>query len=239
MPLLAPDILEEVRQLPPLLPVVAFAVGLALWLWGGRGHRFWLALVLTVAAGSLGLVYGRAYGTQPLVAGLLLAVAAGALALSLVRILLFAAGGLAGLALARAVAPGWDEPLVAVVSGGLLGVLLYRLWVMALSALVGTLLMAHAALGLIDRLGKFDSAAWADRNAPLLNWAVAGAALAGMLVQYLLERRRHRGRARAKAARREEDRLRAAPPPPPPPPPPPKEPWWKPRRPGGLTRHAG
>src|SRR5262249_26385774 len=79
MALLDPDILSEARELSPLLSGTGFVLGLFLWLFGGRTHRFWLALVLTVAAGVAGLYYGPAYGVLPLVSGLLLAISAGAL----------------------------------------------------------------------------------------------------------------------------------------------------------------
>ena len=89
MILVAPDILDEVRQLAWYLPACGLLLGLLLWLFGGRGHRFWLVLVLTFSGGVFGLTFGAAYGVQPLVAGLLLGVAAGALALALARVALF------------------------------------------------------------------------------------------------------------------------------------------------------
>jgi hypothetical protein len=192
MELLDHKILEEVRQLSPTLIGTALVLGLLLWLLGGWGHRFWLVMVITLLGGMLGLSYGADYGMQPLVAGLLLAVSAGALALALVRIFLFAAGGLAGLALVKLLAPAWDEPLACFLAGGLLGIFLYRLWVTTLASLVGTLLTAYSALCLLDRWGKLDSVAWAQANAPLLNWACAALTVVGVLVQFLLERRRRR-----------------------------------------------
>src|SRR3954447_23093119 len=156
MQLLAPDILEaaQPRQLSPLIPGLGLLIGLLLWLYGGRSHRFWLSLCLTVGAGCVGLQYGAAYGMQPLVAGLLLAVAVGALALALVRLLLFTAGGLAALAVVQAVAPAWDEPLVSFLAGGLLGVFLYQFWVTALTSLAGTLAMAYSGLCLLERFAR-------------------------------------------------------------------------------------
>src|SRR5579884_1047995 len=76
MQFLAPDILEEARTLSPFLSGAGVAIGFLLWMLGGRTHRFWLALTVTLAAGLLGLALGRDYGMQPLVAGLLLAVSA-------------------------------------------------------------------------------------------------------------------------------------------------------------------
>ena len=79
MQVLDPDILILTRQLSPAVSAVAILVGLALWLFGAHSHHFWLALLMTVSAGLVGLVLGREFAVQPLVAGLLLALAAGML----------------------------------------------------------------------------------------------------------------------------------------------------------------
>src|SRR5262245_55190380 len=118
MRLLAPDVLEVMRDLPPLACVAAALVGALLWGFGAWTHRFWLALVLTVSAGVAGLQHARDYQVQPLVGALLAALSAGALALSLARIALFLAGGLAGLAVAGAAGTGWNE-FVCFFAGGL------------------------------------------------------------------------------------------------------------------------
>jgi hypothetical protein len=240
MQLLAPDILEDARQLSLPVSGIGVGVGLLLWLLGSRTHRFWVVLALTLGAGLAGLAYGRDYGLQPLVAGLLLAVTAGALALALVRLLLFAAGGLACLAVARAVAPEWMAELPCFLAGGLAGIFLYRLWIMALSSFVGTLLIGYGGLALLDKLGLVDSLAWARQNGALLNWGVVGCTVLGVLAQYLVDRRQKRRKAAAKARKAkaaEEARAKAAAPPPPPPPP--KQAWWKLGRRDAAQRKAG
>jgi hypothetical protein len=216
--LLAPDILELTRQLSPLVCILGLLLGGLLWSIGGSTYRFWLALLITIAAGGVGLNLGRPNGVQPLVAGLLMALAAGVMALALARITLFVAGGLAGVLLARAA--GWNE-LIGFLVGGLAGVCLYRLWITALSSLAGTLLMLYSLVSGLDRMGWLNSMAWAEHNGPLINWGVAGGTLVGMLAQNLLERwRERRGAMKADAMKKA-----AAPPAPPPPPPP--LPWWK------------
>ena len=162
----------------------------------------------------LGLTLGKQYGMQPLVAGLLLAVSAGALALSLVRILLFAAGGLAALGLMHIVAPAWDEPIAVFLVGGLIGVFLYRFWIVTFSSSIGALLMAYSALALFDQLHMVDSVAWTRKNGPLLHWGLAALIVLGILVQFLLERRRRRKP--KPAAEPEPEPVEVAPPPPPP-----------------------
>jgi hypothetical protein len=203
MVLVAPDILDEVRQLPWFLLLIGLTLGLFLWLFGGRGHRFWLVLSMTVAGGVLGLIFGAAYAVQPLVAGLLLAAAAGTLALSLARVVLFVAGGASCVWLARTVAPAWDEPAVYFLVGGLMGVLLYKVWVTALCSLAGTLLIAYSILGLVALCGVNNVVRWADQQTAVLNWACGAFSMLGLLTQHLLERRRLR-RQRALDAAREE-----------------------------------
>lgn len=192
MQLLAPDIVEEARGLSPFLSGAGLTVGFLLWSLGGRTHRFWLAMSVTLTAGVLGLTLGKHYGMQPLVAGLLLAVSAGALALSLVRILLFAAGGLAALALMHSLAPTWDEPIAVFLVGGLIGVFFYRFWIVMFSSSIGALFMVYSALALFDGFHMVDSGVWMRKNGPLLNWGCAALIVTGVLVQLLLERRRHR-----------------------------------------------
>jgi hypothetical protein len=213
MQIVAPDILEEARTLSPILSGAGLLVGFLLWLLGGRTHRFWLAMIVTLTAGLLGLSHGKQFGMQPLVAGLLLAISAGALALSLVRILLFAAGGLAALGILHSIAPGWDEPIAVFLVGGLIGVLLYKFWITTFSSLVGSLLMVYSALALFDRLHMVNSVQWAQNKGALLNWAFASLVVTGVLVQFLWERRRRR---KAKPAPVEEPEfVQVAPPPPP------------------------
>ena len=205
MQLLAPDILTEARGLPVGVSAISLVMGLVLWMLGGRSHRFWLVLVTTLVAGVIGLYSGPAYGAQPLVSGLLLAVAAGALALPLVRVVAFAAGGATAWVVLHAMAPTWDEPLVSFVAGGLVGLVLFRVWMMALTSILGTLLVGYSSLCLADKLGKLDAVGWAEKHTGLLNWGCAGLAGLGLLVQFILDRRQ----ARKEWEQAEKDRERA------------------------------
>jgi MFS family permease len=191
MLLIDPDIVQEAQGISVGLSAAGVGIGLLLWLTGWWAHRFWIVLGATVAAGVLGLLKGPGQQTQPLVVGLLLAVAAGALALSLVRVLAFAAGGAAAwMALRGVVPPPWNEPLLCFLAGGLVGLLLFRVWTMVLTSLAGSVLMGYSGLCLADRLGKLDAVAWSGERGPMLTWACGGAALMGVLVQFVLDRRR-------------------------------------------------
>jgi signal transduction histidine kinase len=217
MQFVAPDILAESRGLPVALSGTGVGLGLLLWALGWRLHRFWIVLATTVVAGVYGLASGTAPGVQPLVVALLLAVAAGVLALPLARVIAFAAAGLAGRLAVHALAPGWDEPLLCFLAGGLVGLFLFRSCTMALTSLLGTLLMVHAGLCLADQLGTLDGVAWAEAHVGLLNWGCAGLALTGWVVQFLearwraqkeQQRREQEAQKRAKEKEKEKERER-------------------------------
>jgi hypothetical protein len=187
MRVLAPDILEITRQLSPAVSLMLFALGTALWIYGGRTHRFWLALVITLGGGLFGLQIGRDFGVQPLVSGLLLSLAAGALSLALARVAVFATGGIAALVLMKSLASGWND-FVCFLAGGLTGVLLYPVWIAVLSSAAGSVLMAYGLLSAMDKLFRLDSVALASGNGPLLNWFLVGWVILGMILQYTIER---------------------------------------------------
>src|SRR5438876_735946 len=134
MQLIATDILAEMCGLSLALLVLGFGIGLFLWLFGWWSHRFWVVLVTTVLAGLLGLNEAARLNTHPIVLSLLMAIAAGLLALALVRLLAFAAGGMAGLLALQHLVPTWDQPVVGFLLCALVGLLLFRLWMMALTS---------------------------------------------------------------------------------------------------------
>ena len=69
-------------------------LGCALWLFGWRWHRFWVVAGITLAAGLIGLNAARPAGVQVIAVGILLAVAAGMMALELAKVVAFVAGGI-------------------------------------------------------------------------------------------------------------------------------------------------
>ncbi len=205
MTLLAPDILEAARGLSLAVTGTALLVGLLLWATGWRGHRFWIVLTTTLVAGILGLYTEPMHGMQPLVAGVLLAVAAGVMALALARLVAFASGGVAGWLVVHTFAPSWNEPFVCFLAGGLLGVLLFRLWTMALTSLCGTVLIGYSSLCVLDTFGKLNAVELAETRPHLLNAVCLTTAGLGVLVQVYLERRRA---ARKKAQQEKEGQLK-------------------------------
>jgi hypothetical protein len=187
MELVAPDIVADVRQLSAVFAVLGLLIGGVLWLAGWWTHRFWVVLGLTVLGGILGLHNAVALQAQPLVAALGVALAAGILALTLMRIGAFVAGGYAGLLLVHAWSPGWDQPLVSFLAGGLLGWILIRYWTMVLTSLAGVQLLLYCGLALADKFGKLDAVQWSDRNAVTLNAVGAAMTLGGFVVQFVAD----------------------------------------------------
>ncbi len=124
---------------------------------------------------------------------LLLAAAAGVLALHLVRLVAFVAGGCAGVLLLTELAPASGQALIVFLVAGLCGLLLFRFWIMALTSFSGSLLISYAALALLHRSGSFNVLAWSGGNAGLLNWTCGLLTVIGVAVQYLFDRGRGKG----------------------------------------------
>jgi hypothetical protein len=190
MQLIASDILADGCGLSITLLCIGLGAGVFLWLFGWWSHRFWVVLTTTVLAGVFGLYQAAIFRTHPLVAALLLAVAAGLLALALIRVLAFAAGGMAGVLTLQHLVPTWDQPLVSFVLCGILGLLLFRLCMMAVTSFSGAILIVYSALSLLNYTGGFNSVSWANEKANLLNWVCFALAFLGFALQFLMDRGR-------------------------------------------------
>ncbi len=183
MMLLNPDVLTEAKGLSVGASGFFLFVGFMLWACGWRWHRFWVVFGITVAAGMFGLTAGRSAGTQVLVVGVLLAVAAGMLAIELARIGAFLGGGTAAWLAAANVVPQAQELWAVFLCGGLLGIALYKLWTMLATSLIGTLIFAHALLLMLEQLQKFPAAKWVTMNASAVNGFVIGLMILGVIAQ--------------------------------------------------------
>jgi hypothetical protein len=184
MQLIAPDILAEARGLTVAMCGTICVLGVALWLFGWRWHRFWVVAGITLAAGLLGLNAGRTQGgTQIMAVGILLAVAAGMMALELAKVFAFVAGGCGAWLAVQWVFPQAQELWAVFLSGGLFGLLLYRLWTMLLTSLAGVLFASHAALLLLEAPLSFDAVKWASANQAALNGGAVALVVLGILLQ--------------------------------------------------------
>ncbi len=183
MHLLSPAVLTDAKGLSIGAAAFFLFVGLMLWGFGWRWHKFWVVFAVTVAAGVLGLGAGKSAGTQVLVVGVLLSVAAGALALELAKIAAFVSAGTAGWLAAQAVMPQAQELWAVFLCGGLIGVVLYRLWTMLATSLIGSLLACHAVLILADAGKVVVATEFAEKNVAALNGYVIVVMLIGVGVQ--------------------------------------------------------
>jgi len=190
--LLLPDILADARGLSCGISGLGIAIGLFLWVTGWWFHRFWIVLGTTFLAGIFGLLSSSGHHLQPLMIALLLAVASGVLALSLVRVVAFAASGAAACAVAHAAVKTFDEPLICFLAGGLVGLVLFRFWIMAATSFLGSMLVAYSGLCLADRLGTLNAVDWANEKQSLLTWGVVGLTVLGLGAQFGVERLRRR-----------------------------------------------
>ena len=183
MQLIATDILTEGRGLTGAMLGTVCVLGAALWVFGWRWHRFWVVAGMTLGAGLIGLNAGRTGGTQVLAVGILLAVGAGMMALELAKVFAFVAGGVGAWLVVQWVLPQAQELWAVFLSGGLFGLLLYRLWTMLLTSLMGVLLAGHAGLLLVERAFGFDAVAWAEANIVALNGVTVALVVLGILLQ--------------------------------------------------------
>lgn len=183
MYLINPDVLADAKGLSVGATAFFLLVGITLWGFGWRWHRFWVVFAVTLTAGLWGISAGRAAGTQVLAVSVLVALAAGMLALEIAKITAFVTGGTAAWLAAQAVMPEAAELWSAFLCGGLVGVVLYRLWTMLATAFVGVLLIGHTGVLFLDMLGSVNAVEFAQKNAAAINtWAVL-ASLVGVLVQ--------------------------------------------------------
>lgn len=185
MSLISPDVIAELKGLSVGAGGFLMLVGFLLWGFGWRWHRFWVVFGFTAAAGIIGMTSGQAAGGHVLVMGLLLAFAGGVLAIELAKILAFVAGGIGFWLAVQSVFPQGQELWAVFLSGGLFGVLLYRLWTMILLSYLGTVLSFHAAFAMAHASGTYDAVKWVADNAIAVNGAVVVATLLGVLMQVL------------------------------------------------------
>ena len=165
---------------------------------------------ITLSAGLIGLNAGRpSGGTQVMAIGILLAVAAGLLALELAKLLAFVAGGCGAWLAVQWVLPQAQELWAVFLCGGLFGLLLYRLWTMLLTSLLGVLLAGHAGILLVEQFFYKDGSPWVTRNVAALNGAVVALVVLGVLLQARWTREPAAAEAQADAEE-QEDEIHAA-----------------------------
>jgi len=189
MTLVIPDILSEVLRLSFGAQIIGLALGLGLWLTGWMRRNFWVAFAVTTSFGLYGLHLGRTTGAHPLVTALLLGISAGILAAELGRLIAFVTGGLAVAVLLQMFVPNFPEPLLAYLAGGLLCVLLYKTWLLAVFGFAGSMLVVYCGLPLVSKFLGINPMQLASQKSILLNGVVLGGTALGMYLQSHFENR--------------------------------------------------
>lgn len=178
------ELISDLSAIP--LPALGLVVlfGLGLWVCGWWWHRFWITVLTSFLSGVMGLHLGPKLGVaQPVVAGLLLALAGGALALSLARVAIFAVYGLATWQIVLHFAANYAVPLICFTAGGLISVLFFRFSVMLLTAAAGTVLLAYGGLALLEAMTKWRLLVDFAEYDLLVHIGLAGWVLIGVLIQ--------------------------------------------------------
>ncbi|HQR08866.1 MAG TPA: hypothetical protein PLN21_18745 [Gemmatales bacterium] len=193
MQLLSPEVLADVLELPVAAMLVMVGLGMALALTGWRWHRFWLTICVSMVSGVVGLRQATAWGIeQPVLAGVLLAAAAGCLALSLARVGLFLAYGLVTWYAMKRLAPPYAIPAICICLGGLFSVLFYRFCVVLLTSLVGSLLLAYGGMAYAQLQNWFPMVTWLKEQPLAAHGAFAAVCGFTLFVQLYLWRRARR-----------------------------------------------
>ena len=187
MAIIASDILADLCGLSLGLLIAILPVGLLLWLSGWWCHRFWIVLATTVTAGIFGLVEAGVWRVQPIVVAVLLAIAAGVLALALVRVVTFAAGGMLTVYVLHFIVPSLNHQVVCFLVGGLVGLVLFRWFFMASTSFAGSTLFVYGTLALFHYRETFDAVAWSEENSLLLTIVCGVATLVGFAFQFWID----------------------------------------------------
>ncbi len=189
MHLVASDILYDAHGLSVTACIIGIVLGVVLGLTGWLARRFWVVLGATLGGGLAGLLYGRSYDIQPMVAGLALALTSGILAVFLIRFIVYVTVAFTCLFAVHMKFPQVDYPGLVLLVGGLFGLYLYRFWIMSITATLGGLLTVYSVVCLMDGLSTRDIVDWAERNANLLNLSCAGAIAALVFVQFFIDQK--------------------------------------------------
>lgn len=196
MQVLSPDVLADVLDLPMAALLVIMGVGAGLALTGWRWHRFWLTISVSLICGMVGLRQAQAWGIQqPILAGVLLSAAGGCLALSLARVALFLAYGLATWYAMKRLAPPYAIPAICICLGGIFSVLFYRFCVVLLTSVTGSVLLSYAGLAYAQQQNWFPMQTWLKEQTLAAHGALAVLCVITLMLQLYFWRRTVRKKA--------------------------------------------
>lgn len=186
--LISGEVLQAARGMSPALLGTFVAGGLALWLWGWRGHRLWISCGAGLAAAGLAWQWsGTLTTTPPAVSAVVVGLAVAYIAVELVRLAVFLLGCLVAFVATQHLIPQWYDVWLLYPLGGLLAVALFRYGWMIVSSIVGTLVAAHAVLLLLQPLLTLDVCQWSQQHALILTVGLGLWIVLGVVVQVWLD----------------------------------------------------
>jgi len=182
------EVLQAARGMSEAMLGTWLTLGLALWLFGWRWHRFWIACVAVFAAAAITWHWGSHWTrTPPMISAVVVALATAVIAVELARLVVFGLGGVTLLYLANQLLPDFRDVWLAFPLGGLVAVLLFRIGWILVTSLLGTWIATYALLLLIESVSTFDSVQWARNNSLPINIGMIIWILVGIICQLLID----------------------------------------------------
>ncbi len=182
------EVLQAARGMSEAMLGTWLTMGLALWLFGWRWHRFWITWAAAFAAAAITWHWGSHWTqTPPLISAVVVGLAVAWIAMELARLLVFGSGGIALWYLASQLFPDFHDVWLAFPLGGLISVLLFRIGWILVTSLLGTWIAVHAVLLLIETASTFDCVQWVDNNSILIHIGMGFWILLGIICQLLID----------------------------------------------------
>jgi len=188
--MISTEVLQAARGMSVAMLGTVLALGLAIWLFGWRWHRFWITCLAVATAVATTWKYGNLWTQTPLaVAVTVIALAAGVVAVELVRLAIFVLGGVILYYLTCQYLPEFHDTWLAFPLGGLIAMLLYRLGWLIMTSILGTLIAVHAGLLLIESVVTFDSMQWSNDNILIIHIGICVWTIIGVVCQLWIDRK--------------------------------------------------
>ncbi|MEJ5274548.1 MAG: hypothetical protein WHU94_01435 [Thermogemmata sp.] len=182
------EVLQAARGMSAAMLGTWVTLGLALWLFGWRWHRFWITCVAAFVAAAITWHWGSHWTrTPPVISAIVIGLATAMIAVELARLVVLGFGGITLLYLANQLLSDFRDIWLAFPLGGLVAVLLFRIgWILA-TTLLGTWITIHALLLLIESVSPFDSVQWFDNNAMAIHIGIIIWIVIGIICQLLID----------------------------------------------------
>lgn len=182
------EVLQAARGMSVAMLSTWLVVGLALWLFGWRWHRFWITCTAALAAAAITWYWGSNWTrTPPLIAAIVSAAAIAAIAVELARLIVFGLGGATLLYLTSQLLPDFRDIWLTFPLGGLAAVLLFRIGWTLVTSFLGTWITIHALMLIIESNSTFDAVQWTSDNFVPIHVGISIWIIIGIICQILID----------------------------------------------------